>query len=177
MPKREQNEKKNEKPKKDSLASGESKPESIKRDKQEKAQEILDRFARNRKYKPEYAQQLLEHVKSGRSYISFAAECGVSVSTLYEWRDKHPEFKEAWQIAQPLAFKHWENQGMMGLWLDKDMMFNTTNYIFQMTNRFRSLGWKRGDTEEKQAQGSRPINVISEMDIERMVSGGDDVSL
>lgn len=49
------------------------------------------------KYKPEFCNLLIEHMKRGLSFESFGAEDGVGVSkeTLYNWLERHKEFLDA----------------------------------------------------------------------------------
>lgn len=45
-------------------------------------------------YKPEYCAELIEHMKSGFTYESFAGRVGVDRSTIYEW-ESHKDFSDA----------------------------------------------------------------------------------
>lgn len=46
-------------------------------------------------YKSEYCQQAEEYIAKGHAMDSFAHTVGVSRQTVYNWKDAHPEFKEA----------------------------------------------------------------------------------
>lgn len=47
------------------------------------------------KYKPEYLAQAVKLCALGATEEQLADFFGVQVSTLYEWREKHPQFSEA----------------------------------------------------------------------------------
>lgn len=49
----------------------------------------------NSKYKEEYCQMLIEHMKKGYSFESFAAVVDTHRDTLYEWVDRHAAFSDA----------------------------------------------------------------------------------
>ena len=65
-------------------------------------------------YKPEYCQQLIEHMAKGNSFWSFAAEVNVCFDTLSEWTKVHLEFSEAKRLGMAKLLKFDENLGMMG---------------------------------------------------------------
>lgn len=89
------------------------------------------------KYKPEYCEMLLTHMTQGKSFNSFAGLVDVSRETLYEWDRVHPEFSDTKKRAFEKSRLYWEEAGLKGLWENPgDAKFNTTNYIFNMKNRF-----------------------------------------
>lgn len=47
------------------------------------------------KFKPEYCQDLIDHMSKGLSYTTWGADHNVGTSTIYEWEEKIPEWKEA----------------------------------------------------------------------------------
>lgn len=49
------------------------------------------------KYKPIFCQLLIDHMREGYSFESFAGRDDVDVDrdTLYEWKNTHPEFSDA----------------------------------------------------------------------------------
>ena len=54
-------------------------------------------------YKEEYVEQARKLCALGAKEIELADFFGVAISTLYEWRNSHPEFSEAIKIAKEEA--------------------------------------------------------------------------
>ena len=82
------------------------------------------------KYKPEYCEELIEHMKEGYSFSSFGANCECSAATLCYWVKTHDDFAHAKSIGEVHNLKHWEK-------LSHSKM-DTGKWIFNMKNRF---GW------------------------------------
>lgn len=60
------------------------------------------------KYNPKYCEMLVKHGSQGLSFESFAAVIGVSRRALYDWVDRHEEFKDAKEFAFNNRFLLWE---------------------------------------------------------------------
>lgn len=88
------------------------------------------------KYRPEYCQMLIEHMKSAHSFETFACEVGVNKDTLYEWCKAHAEFSEAKKIGRLHMQKSLENIGK-GLMTGK-IKGNVAAWIFYAKN---TIGW------------------------------------
>jgi len=56
------------------------------------------------KFKPEYCDQLIRHLKNGKSFSCFNVDPPVFQSTIFNWYDNHPEFKMAREIGE----KSWQ---------------------------------------------------------------------
>ena len=92
------------------------------------------------KYKPEYCQLLINHMKKGLSFETFAAEVDVAPETLYEWCKAHEEFLHAKKIAKSHCQALWERIGIAQAVGDEDRgKGSTASWIFNMKNRF---GWR-----------------------------------
>ena len=89
------------------------------------------------KYKPEYCEMLIEHMKQGFSFETFGAVIGVNKDTLYEWA-KSGDFSDAKKMAELHCQMWWERTGMSGLFSGEKEKFSAPVYIFNMKNRF---GW------------------------------------
>lgn len=89
------------------------------------------------KYDPKFCEALIEHMKQGLSYTTFAAVADVHPDTLYEWEKKHPEFSEAKKKAFIHCQLEWEKAGSIDSLEKKDMSW--TGWYMNMKNRF---GWR-----------------------------------
>lgn len=85
-------------------------------------------------------------MKQGFSFESFGAEIGVHRDTLYEWVVKHAAFSDAKKLGTLHSMKHWEHEGMRGMW--KGKAFNAAVWIFNMRNRFGWTDKVEADVEE-----------------------------
>lgn len=89
------------------------------------------------KYREEYCEQLIEHMATGMSFLTFAAVADVHEDTLYEWVKVHPEFSDAKRKAFTKNRAFWEGKGIEFLSSDKDgEKINATVWLFNMKNRF-----------------------------------------
>lgn len=115
------------------------------------------------KYKPEHCQMLIDHMKTGYSFESFAAVINVNKDTIYEWSNSQPEFSEAKKIAFSLNLLFWEKMGMQGMWESNDKeatKLNTALYIFSMKARH---GWtdKPAEKPKEEVRNNQPQIVIT----------------
>jgi len=67
---------------------------------------VVERY----KYKPEYCQKLIEHLRTGLSIQTFGGTVMVTRSTVYKWIDEIPEFKESYEIGLQLAQDFFEKR-------------------------------------------------------------------
>lgn len=111
------------------------------------------------KYRKEYCDLLVEHMKSGLSYESFAAIAKCCRETLYDWEKVHPEWKEAKRKAFHECQLFWEKAGLEGMFMGgRDNPFNATVWIFNMKNRFN---W--GDRVHQEVKGELTLeNLVSQ---------------
>jgi len=61
-------------------------------------------------YDPAYCEQVIELGKLGKSIEQICADLNTPVRTLYEWRDRFPEFSQALEDAKSFEQAWWENQ-------------------------------------------------------------------
>lgn len=106
------------------------------------------------KYSPELCEKLIDHMKEGNSFETFAAVAGCGVSTLYDWCKNYPEFSEAKKKAFALSQRVWED---LGLKMAKEG--NATIWIFCMKNRF---GWKDKQEQEIKSESSIKIEIADD---------------
>ena len=72
---------------------------------------MAKKVGRPTKYKPEYCEMLIEHMKQLHSFETFAVDIGVNRDTLYEWCKNHPEFSDAKKLGRLTLQKGMENIG------------------------------------------------------------------
>lgn len=80
------------------------------------------------------AEQLLSE---GKSLARVATELKVCRDTIYDWRDKHPEFAAALKRGLGACQAFWEDIGMSGI-TGEIKNFGGTPWMFVMKNRFRA---------------------------------------
>jgi len=126
------------------------------------------------KYKPEYCEMLIEHMKKGLSFESFSGLVGVHLDTLYEWQKK-PEFSEAKNIGRAYERLFWEKiythaaMGYNKLSINgKEVIINPnpTLIIFKMKNAFQ---WR-----DNQDIINRNVNMTHEQLVEYMEKAKDE---
>jgi hypothetical protein len=89
------------------------------------------------KYKKQYAAQLLEHMKVGKSFESFAAKVGCPSAVLYRFVDESKEFSDAKLRGHALALAWWEEVGRQGIIYKKDgPRVDASLWRIVMKNRF-----------------------------------------
>lgn len=67
-------------------------------------------------YKPEYCQEIIDHVGvQGHTIQSFASLINVHIDTIHEWAKVHPTFSEALRLAKNKAEGFWAN------WLENNL--------------------------------------------------------
>ena len=65
-------------------------------------------------YREEYCTKVVEHMKAGNSFWSFAAVVSVSMETLSNWTEAHPEFLEAKKVGLAHLLAHDEANAKAG---------------------------------------------------------------
>lgn len=103
------------------------------------------------KYRPEYAEKVIEFGRAGKSLTNFAASIEVSRDTLHEWASTRPAFSDAMKKHAQLAESYWETIGSRAATgqplrvkdpetgIVTETKVNPTLWIFYMKARF---GWK-----------------------------------
>lgn len=89
-----------------------------------------------RKYDPKLCKIAMQILAEGKSLAAICAKLDIARSTLYEWRDIHPEFKYALDCGLQKAQAALEQIGMDGI-VGNYEKFNGSSWIFTMKNRFR----------------------------------------
>jgi len=94
----------------------------------------INGVGRPTKFKPEYCQKLIDHMKQGFSFASFTAETKVNQDTLYHWLKIYPEFADAYIEADACNRKTLEGV-LLGNATGK-LKGNAAAAIFIIKNRF-----------------------------------------
>jgi hypothetical protein len=113
------------------------------------------------KYKKEMCIKAAEILSSGKSLAAVCAHFNIARSTLYDWRDSHPEFKEAISQGLQKCQAYWEELGHEGVTGGYEK-FGATPWIFTMKNRFRE-DYKE-DKEDKNANDDKSV-------LEKIITG------
>ena len=92
------------------------------------------------KYDPTYCDRVIEYGKEGMSLHEMALELDVAPSTLFLWRETHPECSEAIKKAVEYSQGWWEKLGRSAA-AGGVPNFNATAYIFNKKNRF-AADWR-----------------------------------
>lgn len=104
------------------------------------------------KYSKDYCALLVEYMSRGLSLEAFVARIGISRETLYNWLEKHPEFKHAYNIGRGASQEFWELRGIEAMRWGSSV--NGTVWKFNMQNRF---GWREKKDIEHSGSGGGPI--------------------
>jgi transposase len=88
-------------------------------------------------YKPEYCEEVVELGKLGKSIEQICATLNTPVRTLYEWRDRFPEFSQALEDAKAYEQAWWEDQAYCYMVETKEgPRLNATLWSRSMAARF-----------------------------------------
>ncbi len=81
-----------------------------------------------------FCKMLVDHMKAGFSFTSFAGRAGVSRRTLYDWCRYYPEFLDAYETGYAAALLFHEKQLLKGIQNKFDG--SPTLLIFALKTRF-----------------------------------------
>ncbi len=96
----------------------------------------------------------------GKTIARLATTLDVCRDTIYQWRDKHPEFARSLKKGRDAGQAHWEDVGEAGI-KGEIKNFAGTSWMFTMKNRFRD-DYK----EEKEQKNDDSASVL-----ERIITG------
>lgn len=98
-------------------------------------------------YNESICDKTIQILSSGKSIARLATSLGVCRETIYEWRDKHPEFAKALKRGRDACQAYWEDRGEEGTFGEIEK-FTASSWIFTMKNRFRD-DYKEDKSEDK----------------------------
>lgn len=118
-------------------------------------------------YKPEYCEQLIEHMAKGYSYESFAADINATRAILYLWEKSHPDFFDAKKIGTEKCLKWWEKIGVGGM-VGKYPGFQASIWIFNMKNRFKWTDKHEVVLESRIKEDLKAIETMSSEELKQL---------
>ena len=110
------------------------------------------------KYDPKYCEMLVTHMNEGLSFKAFAGLIKVNRNTLYEWVQKHDEFKEAKSYADDVCRLFWEKLGR-AIALGQQPGASAAVWIYNMKCRFKEE-WIDVQKNEHSGEGGAPLQII-----------------
>lgn len=130
------------------------------------------------KYKPEFCEQLVEHMSEGYSFESFGALIRVGRDTLYRWTREIEDFKEAKQVAEAMALKYFETAikaSSMDETIDDQKILrekfdpkkiNVTTMQWFVKSRFHYVYSEKNVTVVE--GGEKPVQVENKIDLSKL---------
>ncbi|MEY2703414.1 MAG: Salicola phage CGphi29 [Bacteroidota bacterium] len=115
-------------------------------------------FGRPTKYRPEYCQKLIEHMKKGFSFKTFAAEVDVTESTLAQWVLENQDFSNAKELGRVYEKAIWDKIVMQCAATGKG---NATAIIWATKNKFPNEYKERNETPQININNSVNQNQIT----------------
>jgi len=130
----------------------------------------MSKNGRPSKYRPEYDEQLINHMASGLSYLSFAGEIGVCEDTLFEWEKHHVSFSESKRLGFAKNRNWWEKMGNAHIThvdskFESSPKLNSTVFIFNMKNRFPKEWRDRTEVKSTVKIDSEAVRKLSDQEL------------
>jgi Helix-turn-helix domain of resolvase len=89
------------------------------------------------KYDPAFCERVIQLGKLGKSIEQIACELDVGTKTIYNWRDEHPEFLRALDMAREFEQNWWETIAQTHMIEEKDAAkLNASIWSRSMAARF-----------------------------------------
>lgn len=112
-------------------------------------------------YDPAYIDQVIELGKIGKSTEAIGAILGVGTKTLYNWRDEHPEFLHALDLAKEFELQWWEDIAQTHMIENKESdKINASIWSRSMAARFPKKYRESTKTEITGADGAPLLSGI-----------------
>ena len=106
-------------------------------------------------YNPAYCEEVVALGKLGKSIEQICFDLNTPVRTLYEWRDRHPEFSQALEDAKAFEQAWWESQAHAYMVETKDgPKLNASLWSRSMAARFPKKYRESTKTEITGAEGA-----------------------
>jgi hypothetical protein len=112
-------------------------------------------------YDPAYCEQVIELGRIGKSIEQICYHLNTPVRTLYEWRDRNPEFSQALEFAKDLEQAWWEEQASAYMVENRESdKLNTGLWSRSMAARFPKKYRESTKTEITGADGAPLLSGI-----------------
>jgi len=112
-------------------------------------------------YDTAYCEKVIELGKLGKSTEAIGAMLDVGTATIYRWRDEHPEFREALELAKEHELLWWETIAQSYMIESKDTeRINATIWSRSMAARFPKKYRESTKTEITGADGAPLLSGI-----------------
>ena len=112
-------------------------------------------------YDPAYCERVIELGKLGKSIEQICYDLNTPVRTLYEWRDRHPDFSQALEDAKGFEQAYWEMLAHNHIVETKDgPKLNASLWSRSMAARFPKKYRESTKTEITGAEGAPLVTGI-----------------
>ena len=119
--------------------------------------ETLKPFGRPTLYDPAYCDQVRELGALGKSIEQISSKLGVSIRTIYVWKDAYPDFLQALEDAKIAEQNWWEEQGQLYMLEHKDAAkLNASIWSRSMAARFPKK-YRDNSKVELTGEGGTPL--------------------
>ena len=110
-------------------------------------------------YRVEYNDRVIEMGKEGYSIAMMASALDVDKASIYDWKDRYPDFSTALSKAMAHSQAWWERQGIDGMQSNKQ--FNALVWKVSMQARFRDDYTER-KVQEVSGPNGGPVQSVVE---------------
>ena len=117
------------------------------------------RMGRPTLYRVEYNDQVIEMGKQGYSIAMMASALDVDKASIYDWKDRYPDFSTSLSKAMAHAQAWWERAGIDGMQSNKQ--FNALVWKVSMQARFREDYTER-KVQEVSGPNGGPVQSVVE---------------
>lgn len=113
------------------------------------------------KYRDEYPAMLIEHMRDGQSFWTFAAKIETTWEAISNWTQKYPEFHEAKKLGRVLEMQWWDNLHRRCAATGEG---NMTGIVWAQKNKFPA------HYKERAPHGKQQIQLNASMDVKQLVA-------
>lgn len=124
-------------------------------------------------YTPELCQKVIELGEQGKSWNQIATLFSTTRRTLYDYRQRYPEFQEAYMRSREACESYWEDIGQKGI---KGILpkFNPTTYQKYMQVQFPDT-WR--EVTEQRITLADEVKKLSDSDLDAKIKALEETRL